>query len=121
MVKAMEAVISNTMGVNQAAASYNVPPTMLKNKISGSFKHGTKPGPHSYLTPEEESELVDFLVNNCKMGNGKTKQEVVQRLVEKKRGKENLNVQWRGVEVQICKETSRVVSTISRSLFILSI
>ena len=32
MVKAMEAVISNAMGVNQAAASYNVPATTLKNK-----------------------------------------------------------------------------------------
>jgi len=41
----------------------------LKNRISGRVKHGTKPGPQSYLTPEEESELADFLVNACKMGS----------------------------------------------------
>ena len=59
MVKAMEAVISNTMGVNQAAASYNVPPTTLKNRISGHVKHGTKPGPKSYLTPEQDEHWED--------------------------------------------------------------
>ena len=45
MVKAMEAVISNSTGVNEAAKCYNVPPTTLKNRISGQVKHGTKPGP----------------------------------------------------------------------------
>jgi len=36
---------------------------------------------------EEENELVDFLIEYCKMGNGKTKMEILQtvkRLVEKK-------------------------------------
>jgi len=57
MVKVMEAVISNTM---EAATNYNVPPTTLKNRISGRIKHRTKPGPQSYLTPEEENKLADF-------------------------------------------------------------
>ena len=49
MVKAMEVIISNSMGVNEAAKCYNVPPTMLKIRISGREKHGTKPGPQSYV------------------------------------------------------------------------
>ena len=71
MVKAMKAVISNSMGVSEAAQCYNVPPTTLKNRISGQAKHGTKPGSQHYLTPKEENELAEFLVKACKMGNKK--------------------------------------------------
>ena len=60
MVEAMEAVISNIMGVNHVAASCIVPSTMLKNRISGCVKHGAPPGPQSYLSPEKESELAEF-------------------------------------------------------------
>ena len=83
----MNDVTFNGMGVNEATAQHGVPPTTLKNKLSGRVKHGTKPGPQSYLTKEEEYELVDFLIECCKMGNGKTKKEILQivkRLVEKK-------------------------------------
>jgi len=93
MISAMTAVTSNEMGVNEAAAQHNVPPTTLKNRLSGRVKHGTKPGPRGYLTTEEEEELSEFLIDCCKMGNGKTKKEIIQtvkRLVEKKRSKEGL-------------------------------
>jgi len=86
MFKAIEAV------VNEAAKSYNVPPTTLKNRLRGRVKHGTKPGPQSYLTTIEENE---FLVKACKMGNGKTKREVIQgvkRMAEKKVDKVVLNL-----------------------------
>ena len=74
-------------------SSYNIPPTTLKNRILGHVKHGTKPGPQSYLTPAEGSELAGFLVYVCKMDSRKTKRgniQGVKRLVKKKRGKENL-------------------------------
>jgi len=83
----MNAVTSNEMGVTEAAAQHGVPPTSLKNRLSGRAKYRTtcKPGPQSCLTKEEEDELVDFLIECCKMGNGKTKREILQtvkRLVE---------------------------------------
>ena len=40
----MDAVMSNEMGVNKAAAQHSVPPKTLKNRPSGRVKHGTKPG-----------------------------------------------------------------------------
>ena len=87
MVAAMEAVKSGEMGVNRAALEHGIPKTTLKNRISGKVKHGTNPGPSSFLTKEEENELASFLTKACKMGQGKTKQEVlyiVKRIVEKK-------------------------------------
>jgi len=89
MVKAMNDVISDKMGVNKAAEQYDVPATTLKDRISGRVKHGVKPGPQGFLTPEE---LAEFLIDSCKMGNGKTKREVLKRLVEKKREKEGLEM-----------------------------
>ena len=54
----------------------DVPATTLKDR-SGRVKHGSKPGPVSYLTEKEERELVDFLVQVARLGYGKTKQEVI--------------------------------------------
>ena len=71
MARAMNAVISKEMGVNKAAEQFDVPRTTLKDRISGRVKYGAKPGPPGFLTPEEDQELVDFLVECCKMGNGK--------------------------------------------------
>jgi len=31
---------------------------LLKDRISGSVKHGTKPGPKKYLNDDEEEELA---------------------------------------------------------------
>ena len=48
-----------------------------------------------FLTPEEDQELADFLVECCKMGNGKTKREVIEcakRLVEKRRANEGFQM-----------------------------
>ena len=95
MAKAMNAVISKKMWVNKAAEQFDMPKTTLNDRISGRVKHGAKLSPPGFLTPEEDQELVDFLVECCKMGNGKTKREVidcVKRLVEKKRAKEGLQM-----------------------------
>ena len=89
MIAAMEAVKSGEMGANKAALEHGVPKTTLKDRISGRVKHGKNPGPSSFLTNEEENELASFLTKACKMGQGKTKQEVlyiVKRIVEKKHG-----------------------------------
>ena len=67
MIKAMNAVMLNEMGVNEAATQHNVPPTTLKNRLSGRMTHRTKPGPQGYLTAENE-ELAGFLIECCKIG-----------------------------------------------------
>ena len=71
MTKAMEAVKNGKMGVHRAAEEYNMPRTTLKDILDGRVKHGSKSGPDPYLTSSEEDELVSFLINACKMGQGK--------------------------------------------------
>jgi len=57
----------------------------LKDRISGRVKHGKNPRP---MQPnKEENELKSFLTKACKMGHGKTNQDIlnlVKRIVEKK-------------------------------------
>ena len=95
MVHAMEAVRSGKMGQNQAAKTYDVPRTTLKDRLSGRVKHGKKSGPEPYLTTEEEAELAEFLKQCARMGHGKTKKElfsIVQRsLIKKGRSLEHFN------------------------------
>ena len=95
MVQAMEAVRSGKMGQNQAAKTYDVPRTTLKDRLSGRVKHGKKSGPEPYLTTEEEAELAEFLKQCARMGHGKTKKElfsIVQRsLIKKGRSLEHFN------------------------------
>ena len=95
MLAAMQAVRSGQCGANKAARLHNVPPTTLKDRLSGRVKHGDKPGPDPYLTEAEEEELSTFLMNCSKIGYGKTRREVfgiVQRTIKKKgRSVENFN------------------------------
>ena len=74
MRRALEAVTEGKMGVNRAALEFNVPRTMLKDRVSGRVIRGSNMGPKMYLTYEEEKELVNFLLNCAKMGYAKTRQ-----------------------------------------------
>ena len=60
MSSAIEAVTSGSLGVNRSALQYGVPKSTLKDRIAGRVKHGTKPGPVTYLETKEEEELVNF-------------------------------------------------------------
>ena len=77
MVKAIKTAKSGKMGVNRAPKEFGVPRTILKDRLSGRVQHGRKSGPKPYLSPDEEKELVTFLIDVCKMGQGKTKREVL--------------------------------------------
>ena len=88
MSSAIEAVTSGSLGINRSALQYGVPKSTLKDRIAGRVKHGTKPGPVTYLETKEEEELVNFLFECSKTGYRKTKQEVLQIVedaVKKKR------------------------------------
>ena len=75
---------------------HGVPRTTLKDRLSGRVIHGTNIGPKPYLTQEEEKQLVQFLVNCCKMGYGKTRGEVLKivEAIMKKKGKENMKAAY---------------------------
>ena len=60
MIAAMEAVKSGEMGLIRAALEHGIPKTTLKDRISRKVKHGTNPGPSSFLNKEEENELASF-------------------------------------------------------------
>ena len=79
MIQAMQAVKDGTMSANMAARTYSVPPSTLKDRVSGRVKHGTKPCPIRYLDDAEEKELVDFLKKSAAIGYWKTKSEVKTR------------------------------------------
>ena len=69
----MEAVRKGPISINKAALLHGVPPTTLKDRISGQVVHGTKPGPVRYLNDKEEHALADHLVEAAKVGYGKTR------------------------------------------------
>ena len=75
------------MGINQAAGNFDIPPTTLKNRLSGRVEHGKNFGPSPYLTMAEKTELIEFLTKCAAVGLGKTKREVfniVERVLKKK-------------------------------------
>ena len=71
MLAAMKAAKDGLCSINRAARDHGVPPTTLKDRMSGRVAHGTNPGPVPYLTMEEENELANYLVDSCKCGFGK--------------------------------------------------
>ena len=80
MEAAMEAVSHGTVqSINMAAKIYAVPPSTLKDRMSGRVLHGKKPG---QLTPSEEEELELYLIQASDMGYGKKRRQV-KRIVEK--------------------------------------
>jgi len=66
------------MGVNRAAKEFGMPRTTLKDRLSGTVQHGRKSGPKPYLSPDEEKELVIFVIDVCKMGQGKMKKIMLE-------------------------------------------
>ena len=72
----MKAVETGSL-INQAALDHGVPPTTLKDRLSGRVKHSDKPGPKQYLNSEEETELATFLKTCSSVGYGKTRRDVM--------------------------------------------
>ncbi len=77
MLMAMNSVRDGRMGVNEAARTYGLPPSTLKDRVNGRVAHGTLPGPRSYLTEEEEKSLVEHLIQTAQVGYGKTRKQVI--------------------------------------------
>ena len=61
MVSAMSAVKKKEMTIYSAVMKFNVPRKILDDRIKGLVRHGTKPGPRTALTPEQEDTLESYL------------------------------------------------------------
>ncbi len=75
MEKAMAAVEGGE-SIRQVSEMFLVPRATLYDYVSGKTQIGTKSGPKTYLTPEEEDELVNFLIRCARVGYPHTKKEV---------------------------------------------
>ena len=53
-----------------------MPKLTLHDHISGKVCHGDKPGPEQLLSPVEEEEFANFLIEVAQAGYGKTRKEV---------------------------------------------
>ena len=76
MLAAISSVQNDGLLGNQAADLHGIPRSTLKDRLSGRVIHGTKSGPKSYLTAEEENELEMHLLQASKMGFGKTRRDI---------------------------------------------
>ena len=77
MHKAMVAVVEGGVSVRQAAKMYDVPRSTLGYRKSGRVLPGSRSGPPSYLSIEEEKELVVFLCRSAAIWYGSTRCEVI--------------------------------------------
>ncbi len=57
MLGAIAAVQDKGVSANRAAKLFEVPPSTLKDRLSGRVLHGTKPGPVPYLSIEEDGKI----------------------------------------------------------------
>ena len=65
------------MSVRAASRQFNIPKTTLFDKLHGRVADNAKAGRPTVLTYSEEVELVDWVVKMCKIGYGRTKQELL--------------------------------------------
>ena len=77
MKQVIEAVVEHGMSVRSAAELYNVPKSTLGDRVSGRVLPGATSGPSSYLTSEEEREVVTFLCRTTAIGYGRCRKEVI--------------------------------------------
>ena len=63
-------------GVNRAAIDHGMPPTTLKDKLSGERQENS--GRPRYLNTEEENQLANFLKECSSVGYGKTRQDAMK-------------------------------------------
>lgn len=70
--ESMEKALDSGVSVKRAACGHGVPRQTLRDWVSGKVIHGTKSGPKPYLSPVEEKELANYLVNVAKAGYGKS-------------------------------------------------
>ena len=103
--------VENGMSLRRAAEMFGVPKSSLHDRTSGKIQHGARPGPPSYLTLEQEGELVNFLIRCADIGYPHTVAQVialVQLIVDQKGIKRSVTHGWwqrfceRHKEISLC-------------------
>ncbi|XP_036317855.1 uncharacterized protein LOC118732856, partial [Rhagoletis pomonella] len=57
------------MSIRKAASVYGIPKSTIQDRVKGKVAESTYSfGPKSYLTCEEEKEIVEWILNMCKCG-----------------------------------------------------
>ena len=77
MTAALNDVLNNHLSGNKTSALHRVPPSTLKEKLSGCVIHGQKPGSKQCLTTQKKKELTDHLALAAKVGYDKTPRDVM--------------------------------------------
>jgi len=67
-------IMESCLNANAAAKKHGVPPSTLKDGLTGRVV--LKPGPKPYLSATEEKELTSHLIDAADIGYGKTRAEV---------------------------------------------
>ena len=89
MADAMKAV-EDGMTVTKAAKKHNVPRSSLRNRVLGDAAHVSRPGGRPYLTPDEETKLVEYIIECASAGCGKTRAEIMTIVENTAREKKRL-------------------------------
>ena len=76
MVQAVNCVLKNS--IRKAAEEYDIPRSMLADRISGCVLMAVVSGPNRYLNAQQEEELVHFLLQCVLIGYPRSRQGMVE-------------------------------------------
>ena len=77
MKAATNGVVNENLTVREASRLYNVPYETLRRRVNGSIEPGSRPGPATVLTEEEEDQLESYLIKMSDMGFGLSRDTVM--------------------------------------------
>ena len=77
MSRAISAVVQDGVAIRKAVELYSVPKSTLGDRITGRMLPGSKSGPATYLTAQEEKERTTFLCCSATTEYGRTRIEVI--------------------------------------------
>lgn len=73
---AENAVVNGKISKKSAAKLFNIPRSTLQFRLSESYKK-SRPGPITILTKVEENQIVEWVVESCKRGFPKRKEDIL--------------------------------------------
>ncbi len=77
MEQALNAVIHLGVSVSRAAADFGIPKSTLDDHCKGRVLPGSKCGPRTILTVDEEADLVSFLIKSSEIGYPYTRLQIL--------------------------------------------
>ena len=73
MLAATATFRASGISFRKCADQFNVPKSTLRDRITGRVVHGTKNGPETKLSAEDENKLAAYLIDTSRQGYGKGK------------------------------------------------